>query len=207
VLEAVSTYATATPQNPEMKIDEQHWNQRICAHAEFEGISTLSNVWILAQSTTADLVGVAFGALPSGIPPSRQKYDAWAANFPGLGSETAMTNNPDGDLLDNLAEYAFGGDPSDAADQGIAPVKSIVSDGSTNYLEYIYARYSDYADRGLTYTIQVNDNLVIGTWTNSGYTVEGVAVDGFGGGFDAVTNRVPAVDAQKFIRTHVEFSE
>jgi hypothetical protein len=150
---------------------------------------------------------VAFGALPSGTPPSRQKYDAWVATYPALGGDTAMTNNPDGDSLDNLAEYAFGGDPTDANDQGYAPKKSIVTDGGSNFVQYVYAKYSDETARGLTYYLELNDDLVYGTWTNSGYTKEGTGVDGFGAGFDAVTNKIPADLAEKYIRSVVEFTE
>jgi hypothetical protein len=126
-------------------------------------------------------------------------------NYPSLGTDIAMTDNPDGDLLDNLAEYAFGGDPTDASDQGYAPEKSIVSTGGMNYLHYIYARHSNYADRGLIYSIEINDDLAYGTWTNSGYTVEGVGENVFGSGFDAVTNQIPIDLSEKFMRSKVEF--
>jgi hypothetical protein len=135
------------------------------------------------------------------------KYNIWLSDY-SVGTETNLTDNPDGDAYDNLYEYAFDGDPSVAGDLGYEPTYGSVEAGGTNYIEYIYTRRKDDAVRGLGYSLELNANLVIGTWTNdaSKYTVVG-AVDVVGGQWREITNHVETADDQLFIRTAVEFTE
>ncbi len=93
-------------------------------------------------------------------------------------------------------EYALGGDPTDGILDGEIPTTTML--GAT--MEYVYDMRTD--DSSLTYYLELTDNLVIGTWTNMGYTVTGTNVSG--GLFDQVTNSVPTTDPQKFIRLTVE---
>ena len=129
---------------------------------------------------------------------------AWLADYPTLGSATNLVDNPDGDAANNLAEYAFGGDPTNALDAGALPGYRTVSAGGTNYVEYVYAKRNDAAARGLDYAVQTTPDLVSGAWTNAGYVVVGSApIDG---AFDSVTNRMPTNAAQRFIRLKVGFT-
>jgi len=138
------------------------------------------------------------------LPAPGSIYSDWAAQYPALGNATNELDNPDGDLLSNLAEYALGGDPSDGNDHGYAVHQSVVESGGSCYVEYIYARRSSYGNRGLDYALELGTDLLSGSWTNSGYGIEGVGTDAFGDGYDAVTNRIP-VDGvnQKFIRLKI----
>jgi hypothetical protein len=130
-------------------------------------------------------------------------YAYWLTDYPGMGS-TNLTDNPDGDAGNNLYEYAFGGDPTNGLDVGHAQSFYGVEDGGSNYVEYVYAKRLDAAERGLTYTLELNTNLVSGIWANTGYTVTGSnTVDS---AFQTITNRVPtANEDSQFIRLQIEF--
>ena len=116
--------------------------------------------------------------------------DSWGAD---IGSST---NDFDGDGVDNLAEYALGGDPTDGLDPGAVPVFTRSGDGFT----YTHMRRND--DSGLLYTIESTTNLVSGVWTNAGYAVDGVHKNA--GTFDAITNSIPVSDDAAFIRLKIE---
>ncbi len=136
------------------------------------------------------------------------RYNTWLLGYqPGLGTATNMTDNPDLDALNNLGEYAFGGNPDDMNDIGYLPSYEQVNVGGTNYIDYVFIRRKDNADRGLSYALKLNTDLVFGTWTNdtSLYTNIGAA-DLPGGEFRAVTNRVNADAGSRFIRTDVTFT-
>jgi uncharacterized repeat protein (TIGR02543 family) len=123
-------------------------------------------------------------------------YDEWVAGYPGLGSNT--------NVADNLAHYAFGSDPTGAPAGSNWPAHQLRSDGGSNYIDYVYTRRVDAAERGLDYYIELGTNLVSGIWTNdtSRYTVSGADVDAE---WHTITNRVPVVDERLFIRTVVEY--
>lgn len=128
----------------------------------------------------------------------------WLAGYPGLGGKTNLVDNPDADIANNLAEYAFGGDPTNGTDIGYWPTSSLVEAGASNYIEYVYARRTDAEARGLSYTLQNTGDLVGGSWTNTGFEFVGEgAVDA---GFDAVTNRLPATNGVGFIRLKIDYT-
>ncbi|BCX46740.1 hypothetical protein HAHE_06480 [Haloferula helveola] len=106
-------------------------------------------------------------------------YDEWASGFtpdPGLPTE-----NPDGDPLTNLLEFAFGTNPN------VSDAVSLVPDGSVNGLpiiqttagpgitiDYVFVRRDDHGTSGsLTYTAQFSNELSV--WYNSGATPAFVA--------------------------------
>lgn len=132
-------------------------------------------------------------------------YSDWLAEFPTLGNATNKTDNFDGDVLDNLYEYALGGIPTNGSHIGHVPEFQALEDGGISWLEYVYARRSDAVMRGLNYYLETNTDLMDASgWTNGNYTVVGTNT-GFAVGFDAVTNRIPtAVETNRFIRLKVE---
>jgi hypothetical protein len=106
-------------------------------------------------------------------------YQTWASSY-GVG---AGTGDPDGDGVLNLAEYALGGNPTNASDRGIQPV--IVKVGSL--VDYVYPVRTD--DLTLTYQVQTRQDIGnAGTWVNFGYTPVGTNVTG--GTFNYVTNSI-----------------
>ena len=95
-----------------------------------------------------------------------------------------------GDGMENLLEYALGGDPlaDDAA--SILPDMSFTESGGTNYMEYVYRRRLDAAIRGLVYDLQYRTNLVTQvTWASTGGFFE-TGTSTIDSEFEAVTNAV-----------------
>ncbi|VGO20795.1 hypothetical protein SCARR_02862 [Pontiella sulfatireligans] len=132
-------------------------------------------------------------------------YSLWLDNYPGLGAATNLTDNADGDALDNLAEYALGGNPVDAADVGVASVSAIMEEGGVNYLEYVHPVRYDADIRGLTYYLESDEDLVNAPgWVGVVYEVIGTNFNFGAAGFNSVTNRI-SIDAkvQQFLRLRV----
>ena len=129
-------------------------------------------------------------------------YEDWAEEFLLTGGDADPMADFDGDNLNNLTEYAFGGDPTNALDQGLPTTTTLIGEGGTNWLEYVYPKQS-YAYSDLSYYIELTDNLAYGTWTNAGYSVLGTGM--INDDFNAVTNRIPTGSKDKqFIRLIVE---
>jgi hypothetical protein len=84
-------------------------------------------------------------------------YALWSSQFPGIGDANA---NPDGDVLTNKLEYAFGGDPNIA---GTAPITGALQHFPAavppgDYLTITFTRRSDAVD--LTSTPQFSVDLI-----------------------------------------------
>ncbi len=122
-------------------------------------------------------------------------YAAWAAGW--LADIGAEDEDYDSDGLLNLYEYGLGGDPTDPLDQGVAP--ELFFGGGA--MGYIYPQLSD-INSGLTYTLELNPDLVSGIWAATGYTVSGTNVTG--GDLDFVTNVTDTVADEKFLRLMIE---
>jgi len=126
-------------------------------------------------------------------------YDGWAAGYPGF-FDTALDSDPEGDGINNLLEYALNGNPTTGGDS-ILPTSNTGLDGGTNWFYYVHTERTD--DGTLTYTVEVNDNLVFGTWTNNAEIVfvgDSATVDNY----KSVTNRTDIADAAEFLRLQVE---
>jgi hypothetical protein len=130
-------------------------------------------------------------------------YDAWSAGFGLGGGDAGLTDDPDRDGLDNLAEYGLGGNPTNANDVGILPTFGIVERGGTNGFEYIYRQLSDAAARDLDYFLELNTNLAAGFWTTNGIAPSGKSESS--SGFEHVTNQIStALFPVQFIRLRIE---
>ncbi len=137
---------------------------------------------------------------------SAKVYMLWADDYEMVGNGTAaMYTDPDGDGLNNLAEYGMGGNPTNRNDQGNVPAGSVVQDGGS-WLEYVHFERTDKSARGLSYTPEHALNLVSPAWTNSGIVPAGTG--GLNSEFNTVTNRISteSVD-QQFLRLQVELQE
>ncbi|VGO11757.1 hypothetical protein PDESU_00303 [Pontiella desulfatans] len=115
-------------------------------------------------------------------------YEDWMAEQ-GLtnGVNAAYGDDPDGDDMDNLLEYALGGNALLNDASTFLPGYAVAEDGSTNYLNYVYRRRIDYAARGMTYAVGAGGNLVHEPMTNATQQLPAGAIDA---DFESVTNRV-----------------
>jgi hypothetical protein len=136
------------------------------------------------------------------IPEPDPTYANWAAAFGLTGADTNMTADLEygglGDGMNNLIEYALGGNPNvdDAAAK--LPTASLSEDGTWFY--HVHNERTD--DTNLVYTVELVSDLVIGTWVTNGVDFVGEsAVDP--DSFKSVTNRTD-VGSREFIRLSVE---
>jgi hypothetical protein len=129
-------------------------------------------------------------------------FQAWVNGFSELGCFTNLTDDFDCDRLNNLAEYAVGGDPSDAGDTGFFFYPSLKNDGGVDYFEYVYARRKDDDERGLAYSLEQTDSLIGESWSTNG--VQAVGAGELNAEFDSVTNQVPSAE-ETFLRLRVQF--
>jgi len=127
-------------------------------------------------------------------------YSVWETQWDvSLGSET---DDYDSDGLNNLVEYAMGGNPTNGTvAPAYMPTSSLVDMGSSNVLEYVYTR-RDPVPNGLAYDLNLTPGLFFPKWTNTGFIVVGEA-DG-DSGFKVVTNQTPVDVDSKFIKLVIE---
>ncbi len=144
-----------------------------------------------AASTRGDLDNIMVRV--GNAPPLLTPYEEWAADH-------RLTYGPfgddDGDGLKNLAEFGLAGNPTNAGDVGIAPM--ILSPAAN--IQYVYLRRA--TGSGLTYHLELTDDLVSGSWTNAGYTETGTGF--IDPEFETVTNEIPiAGKTNQFIRLFI----
>ncbi|VGO16267.1 hypothetical protein PDESU_04858 [Pontiella desulfatans] len=129
-------------------------------------------------------------------------YSLWAEDN-GLtagvndGLEDDAENGGLGDGLNNLMEYALGGDPlvDDAAT--VSPQTSEAG----GFFYHVYNERTD--DPSLTFIVDLNGNLTIpGGWGSAGLEAEERGLDD--GEFQSVTNSTDMLEAAEFIRLQVE---
>jgi hypothetical protein len=115
---------------------------------------------------------------------SSSLYTDWISAHPAVGNATNRLADPDGDLFNNLAEYATGGDPSDPTSTGNPIFFSV---DATNF-GCIFSERNDKSDRELEYIFEVRTNLLSGTWqTGSVYRIGIHALDDE---FNQITNHI-----------------
>jgi hypothetical protein len=96
-------------------------------------------------------------------PPAVQSYDTWLAGLPTPPplNQRATTDDPDGDGVSNLLEYALGGDPMNATN---APGPVVHMTSGNLQLSFLRNRTD------LTYTVETSTTLTAGSWTTAGVT-------------------------------------
>jgi hypothetical protein len=141
-----------------------------------------------------------------GLPLTAEElYANWLSAYPTIGSETNSTDNPDMDAADNWHEYAMGGNPTNSSVVGHDSLIGTAEAGGTNYFEYVHVVRDDAESRGITYYLELSDNLTMNNWTNANYVITGTNTDYGVAGFNQVTNRVSTdTEDQQFIRLIVE---
>jgi len=128
-------------------------------------------------------------------------YQAWSFGHGLTGGDAGLEANPDGDVLNNLAEYALGGVPTNGTiAAGILPTVGALN-GSV--FEYIYRRRTNHVELGLSYWVERNTNLVSGTWTTNDISFRGTAPAETG--FETVTNEIlTRTESEQYIRLKIQ---
>ncbi len=130
-----------------------------------------------------------------------KSFENWAQANSLSGDDALAAADPDHDGMDNLLEYALGGNPGSNDVASIRPAFSMVDATGTRWLEYVYNRRLDAAARGLDYSMILSEDLTA-SWTNIGQTAEtgSAPIDD---DFEVVTNRISADVAVKFATLEV----
>ena len=129
-------------------------------------------------------------------------YEIWAEdNGLTFGDNDAYGDDPDSDGMQNLLEYALGADPLVGDAATFLPEYGSSPEGGTNWLNYVYRRRLDHADRGLSYVVSSTLDLVYDPLTNATMEVGSVALDA---DYESVTNRVSMeVEPARFMQLKV----
>jgi len=152
------------------------------------------DVFGLFIDTATDGAVATISVVSEPLSPS-EAYALWADDYPGMGGLADDDENGGlGDGLDNLTEYAFGGDP--LVDDAATYLPASVFPDVDNW-EYTYRRRADAGTRGLVYNPQFKTDLIYDTsWVlvsdmiAIGYEItESIVADG--ADFEVVTLSIP----------------
>ncbi|VGO11753.1 Arylsulfatase [Pontiella desulfatans] len=131
--------------------------------------------------------------------PDTLGYGDWAVEQ-GLGVNDAYDDDPDGDGMVNLVEYAIGANSLSNDAAFYRPHATSSKQNGTNYLNLVYRRRMDAPYRGLDYQVGSATNL-LEERTNATQEAGAVAL---GDGFELVTNRIPTdVEVQQFMELRI----
>jgi hypothetical protein len=134
--------------------------------------------------------------------PDPASYSGWKTDNSLYNTEANDDADPDSDGIENLLEFALGGDPN-SNDRSILPVDATVEDGGNQYLELRFTRPKGLS--GITYTVQTSAELATWPTDGSGVNPSPVIVDN-GNGTETLTyRRTQALSAasRAFIRLRV----
>jgi hypothetical protein len=128
-------------------------------------------------------------------------YEAWALSYGLTGEDAAQTNDYEPDGMDNLLEYALGGDPTAVDANEKLPAYSVAEDAGTNWFYYVHNERTD--DDTLTYTLQRKGDLVNEpSWQTNGF--EFINESAASNSVKSVTNRTSTTEDHKFINLLIE---
>ncbi len=137
---------------------------------------------------------------------SATPIETWRVQYFGFTADAgdgANTANPDSDPADNLAEYALGGNPTNAFDIGYPSASNIVYEGGTNWFEVVHARRKGSSGE-LNYVLESTPNLLANDWKAAAH-VELPSTGNLDADYEAVTNRMDTLGkTNEFIRLIVE---
>ena len=157
----------------EVSTDMIHWNTSYNIGADTA--SSSPGVVMSQNGTGDDLITV---TIPKGsdarkfvrlaatttysVTVTNDTYATWAARTTFPNGQSGAAQNPDGDSLTNLQEYAFLGDPAVASQ---VPLPVLGKTGLAPAAQFLTLRFAvRKATTGLTYVVEANNQLS-GTWT------------------------------------------
>lgn len=128
-------------------------------------------------------------------------YPFWAESY-GLTNAvlSAYTNDVESDGLNNLLEYALGGNPTNNDAAALLPVYTIAADGGTNWFYHVHKERS--GDDTLVYRLIDTVDLVNGPVNTNGYAFQTVGPPV--GDYVTVTNSYSTSNDTLFVELKVE---
>ena len=132
--------------------------------------SSIYDAWLTFGSGGFDLEAV-------GVISSAMTYDQWPPLQHLAISQRGAADDPDGDGLPNLLEYAFGRSPWQADAGGAGP--------NFREMEFCFTRDERLVD--LTYSVQVSGSLASGSWTTLASSVGGTPLQAAAGKFPVIS--------------------
>jgi hypothetical protein len=130
------------------------------------------------------------------LPVPESGYDAWAESYDLTGTNALESADIEPDGLDNLMEYALGGNPTNSDASAVLPVFQTLG----NYFYHIHNERTD--DIDLTYTVELTTDLVSDGWSTNDLEFVGEAA--FSNVWKMVTNRTDLIENAEFIQLKVE---
>lgn len=124
-------------------------------------------------------------------------FSGWIDDYNLTGGDEDADADPDGDGVNNLAEYGFGGNPTNAAVTGTLPTFEISGDAVT----IIHVELTS-AISGISYSAQQTPELGSPSWATNGVSLVGESADV--DGFKTVTHQISDAASVKFMKVLVE---
>lgn len=143
------------------------------------------------------------------------QWNAWLDESALEGGQREPWADADGDGLENLWEYASGGDPAvsdrvTAEGESRAPVMTLREEGGERFIEFTFVRRTDHAERGLSFSVETSTTLAAGSWTRRTATQTGPPEAVGDGRLERVTVRLDVPlggEPQWFARLRAEMSD
>ncbi len=124
-------------------------------------------------------------------------YVGWMGSYPAAGVATNYTDDPDGDGMNNLLEYALGGEPDVSDASSVQPAVSM----ENGWMVYVYKQRKNHESFGLDYSVLSGADLVSGPLTNATTVIGSGEYDS---DFNLVTNGIPTDAPQAFMQLKVQ---
>jgi hypothetical protein len=138
-------------------------------------------------------------------PSSPHGIEIWANSYGLTGADVLPEADVEPDGLDNLMEYAFGGNPTNDDTRTIAPVAFMETQDGTNWFYHVHVERTN--DPWLMVTLAAGTNLADeSSWWNTNDLLR-VGEGASGNGFITVTNRTATSAGYTFIQINIEYSE
>jgi len=129
-------------------------------------------------------------------------YAVWVEDNNLTGANALSTTDIEPDGMDNLLEYALGGNPTNDDSAAFMPVFGIMNIGGSNVIDYVYNRRLDAAILGLTYGLNQSMNLQSNwKYVGTAYETDSSTIDLY---FESVSNSIPVATDKGFIQLKIE---
>jgi len=134
-----------------------------------------------------------------------ESFISWGAL---LTDQTAIGDD-DLDKINNLLEYAFGGDPANNSQFFPSTTTSLLptltTSGNTTSITYI--RRTDYVNRALEYDVMTTTTLETGSWSSASAMVTQTTVTAINADFELVQVDLSTPATSRFFRVQITLSE